>query len=157
MTGPGERAIDATLVESTLTGYALLREAVSRCGQAKQALDKADSDIMLRLAAANELSLCAAEVGELAKALHKRADEAMVAAMLEAGCPGFIDHERSVSLHKKPDTVDIPDESAVPAEYQNPPTPDKRKALKALKNGTALNWATVKPGAGYSLSRRSIT
>jgi hypothetical protein len=148
-------AASETLRTAAMAQYEPLKRAVAETAKAVTRL-REQTDIVLMMGAADDLSLAAEALATTAKAFHEAADAALVAAMESSGCTGFATQFRTTSLREGTPSVDIIDSAAIPAAFmvERPPIPDKRAIAKALRANGAVNWArltTGKPG----LTRRS--
>jgi hypothetical protein len=155
---PHASAAAETLRAAALKPYEeALKDVVGSVARAVIKLRSVD-DLIEVYAAVNQLSLAAEALETAAEALHDTADAALVASMVETGCTAFATASHTVSLRDGAPSVLIAKDATVPAKYMSTPqpSPDKAKIRAAIKNGTAINWATLQPGNPF-LSRKALT
>lgn len=145
-----------TLRAAAMAEYDPLRSAVGRAAKAVTKV-REQTDIVLLMAAVADLTFAIESVAQTAERLQKSASAALATAMDTTGCTAFAMEHHTISLRQNAASVEILDPSAVPEEYMTKPAPqpDKAKIRAALKaNGTAINWAVLRPG-GIGLQRKA--
>jgi Siphovirus Gp157 len=151
-------AAEATelLRTAAMAEYKTLKDRVAETAKAVIKL-REQLDIVLLMAAVDDLSLAAEALAAAAKAVHESADAALTQTMRDTGCTGFATPYHTTSLREGTPSVEILDTAAVPAVFMTTPSPqpDKRAIAKALKANGAVNWARLNPGKP-GLTRRHI-